>query len=180
MALGHCPSQEHCSFVFAANIEQVFLLIIILILLIFIMNKIPLFTILLFITNVVIASVVTTVSVLFLFIPSLLYSFHMVLDLFHVSDIKHFIVYFSYVSVSCNILWGNMLHIVAGLIHFKFRNFMNFDTDRLYITSLFNSDRILNWIGLTWWLPQFYLYSACSRLVADNRRFLMKIWKTSE
>ena len=42
----------------------------------------------------------------------------------------------------CYLLWAYILCIVASLINFRFRNFMNFDADRLYIASFFNFDRI--------------------------------------
>ena len=40
----------------------------------------------------------------------------------------------------CYLLWAYILCIVASLINFRFRNFMNFYTDKLNIASLFNFD----------------------------------------
>ena len=129
------------------TLSKCHLLIITLISLIFIINKIPLFKTLPFTTNVVITSVVITVSI-FCFCLSLAY----LVDLFHVSDKKHFIVYFLCLSVFCNLLWANILCIVASLIYFRFRNYINFDTEKLYITSLFNFD--CNW----------HVYAVCIKL----------------
>ena len=65
------------------------------------------------------------------------YYFHMLVNLFYVSDQKPWWLIFNVLLLNFGIY---TLHRCKSNINFRFRNFMIFDTHRLYIASLFNFD----------------------------------------
>ena len=140
ITLYYCPSQGHYSFAFVVNFEKVLsfdrysyfahFFIIITISIIYHFIFCYYFFIILKIGIVVIISVFFLTLVYFVCSVTWWCACSMSVILYD--------LFFMPICCFCHWLWANISCIVVSLIHFRFENFMDFDTDRFFFVQLWS------------------------------------------
>ena len=135
MTLDYCLSQGHYSFVFVVNFEKVYSFDCYS----YFPNSLSSLPFIIYYFNfmsivfiIISSSVVIIISVFFLPLAYFVCSVGMVVCFFYVRDKNTLLFIFYDYLLFCHWLCANILCIVVNLIHFRFKNFINFDTDRLY------------------------------------------------